>query len=520
MPSEYLDLGHAAAGQVGWFRTWVSLNEAVKSTACVGAPGVKKVWVNGAICVDQEQEPGGYFAEGNVVWTEGPNEVVVRVEAVEEGRLRAWLALPLDDALVRPPTWVWHPETIEPGQRVRLKGSFRLDELPESVTFVGGTSVPAQFYLNGRLVGSQGLFDPYRLSVRCETYDVSNALKPGLNTVLVEAEVIEARDMEGAPGVVVDVEGRGVPADAETGEPVWRWSSGSGWESQRVDQDGEPGAWTPAFSRYSAPFHAAGYAENPSQYAWRRAHPLAEAEWLEHEPYQEAVRSPVFDIRPGLAKRVGWYRFRLPPGAHTMRVRAAGPLRAWVEGREVDAGDPGSIPLPKPEVLSRSAVIRVELPPGRYGGAGLDTPIRFEVGLGRVQSGDWTQQGLPHYSGGVAYSQQVQVPPELVGDTVALDLGRVRGTAEVEVNGNPAGIRVWSPYRFDVTGSLTSESNTITVRVFNTLGPHYATGMPTRFINEEQVESGLFGPVELRFEDAPPVGVGRQGGSQQADIGG
>ena len=322
--------------------------------------------------------------------------------------------------------------------------------------------------------------------------------------MIVEAEAIDARDREGTAGVVVDIEARDTQSGMDPNHGLFRWSSGIGWQSQLVNQSGELGNWVEAFPQYSAPFYAAGRAENPTQYAWRRAHPLAEAEWLEHEPYEKAVRSPIFDIHPELENRVGWYRFLLPPGAHTMQVQAAGPLRTWIEGSEVDCGNPDAIPLPKPQSPCRSATIRVELPAGRYGGAGLDKPIRFKIGEGRIRSGDWTEQGLPHYSGGVEYSQLVQVPPELAGSSVKLDLGRVRGTAEVVINGKTAGIRLWTPYKFDLTGRLKPGSNTIVVRIFNTLGPHYATGMPTRFINEEQVESGLFGPTRLCFEGSRP----------------
>ena len=501
VPSEYLDLGYAVPGQVGWFRTWVSLDEEIKSSACIGGPGIKKMWVNGTICIDQQDGTKGYFAESDVEWRKGSNEVLIRMETVQNGRLRAWLAIPYDSSLVRPPTWIWHPGTIETGQRIRLRGNFHLDMEPESMIFIGGTSVPAQFYLNDKLVGRQGEFDPYKHSVRCETYDVSGAVKPGLNTVIVEAEVIDARNMEGTAGVVVDIETRDTRSGINPGQGIWRWSSGIDWQSQLVNQSGESGEWVQAFPQYSAPFYAAGRAENPTQYAWRRAHPLAEAEWLEHEPYKKAVRSPIFDIHPQLEKRVGWYRFRLPPGAHTMRVRAAGTLRTWVEGREVDCGNTDSIRLPEPKSLYRTAAIRIELPPGRYGGAGLDEPIRFKIGEGRIRSGDWTEQGLPHYSGGMEYSQQIQIPPELAANSIELDLGRVRGTAEVIINGTSTGIRLWRPYKFDVTGSLKPGSNSISVRIFNTLGPHYATGMPTRFINEEQVESGLFGPTVLCFKN-------------------
>src|SRR5437764_9747884 len=53
-----------------------------------------------------------------------------------------------------------------------------------------------------------------------------------------------------------------------------------------------------------------------------------------------------------------------------------------------------------------------------------------------------------------------------------LDLGRVRGTAEVHVNGEAVGVRIWSPYTFDVTNHLRPGENELQVWVYNTLGPY------------------------------------------------
>ena len=87
-----------------------------------------------------------------------------------------------------------------------------------------------------------------------------------------------------------------------------------------------------------------------------------------------------------------------------------------------------------------------------------------------------------------------------------VDLGQVRGTAEVEVNGASAGARVWSPYRFDLSGKLKPGQNVIVVRVFNTLAPYLKGASPTHSIFRGQDVSGMMGPVMLVSEGqrSPP----------------
>jgi hypothetical protein len=80
---------------------------------------------------------------------------------------------------------------------------------------------------------------------------------------------------------------------------------------------------------------------------------------------------------------------------------------------------------------------------------------------------------------------------------VVLDLGTVRGTAEVHVNDVPVGVRIWSPYRFDLTGLMRDGVNRLTVTVFNTLGPLLDDTSPTASVYAGQRVSGILGPVRL-----------------------
>ena len=104
---------------------------------------------------------------------------------------------------------------------------------------------------------------------------------------------------------------------------------------------------------------------------------------------------------------------------------------------------------------------------------------------------DWQEVGLPNHSGGVRYRRRL----ELGGSALTLDLGTVRGTAEVWIDGESAGVRVCSPYTFDLggrTGAVTLE-----VLVLNTLGPHLGAISPTPYVFAGQRTSGLLGPVRL-----------------------
>jgi hypothetical protein len=75
-----------------------------------------------------------------------------------------------------------------------------------------------------------------------------------------------------------------------------------------------------------------------------------------------------------------------------------------------------------------------------------------------------------------------------------LDLGGVTASAEVRINGRPAGIRLAPPWKFDLTTLAKPGDNRIEVLVYNTLANHYTT-IPTRYVRP--TPSGLLGPVHI-----------------------
>lgn len=97
-------------------------------------------------------------------------------------------------------------------------------------------------------------------------------------------------------------------------------------------------------------------------------------------------------------------------------------------------------------------------------------------GLGEAAVG-WNQQGMPFYSGDVAYCQTFTV--DQVGGTYKVCVPKWYGSvAKVSVNGKFCGPLVSQPWEVDVTDAMKKGENVVEVIVTgtlkNTLGPHHA----------------------------------------------
>jgi len=206
----------------------------------------------------------------------------------------------------------------------------------------------------------------------------------------------------------------------------------------------------------------------------------------------------VFDITPEKENPVGWYRFTAPPGMKAMRLNAdVRKTSAWVDGQPV-AVNWDRIDLESPVKEISQVVLRVEQKPGCYAGAAFPLPVAFECEEGKISLGDWCDYGLETYSGGAVYTKIVELEERHLAGKILLDLGQVSTTAEVHVNGKPAGIRMNKPFCFDITGFAKAGENQIQVKVVNTLANHMSS-YPTNYVYEGQMVSGLLGPAKLQF---------------------
>ena len=228
-------------------------------------------------------------------------------------------------------------------------------------------------------------------------------------------------------------------------------------------------------------------------------HPPTDERYVPLLKWFRDTSSVRYDIMPEDRKRVGWYRFETPPGTKAMKLQLkAKGVEAWVDGERVMV-DNGTITLPSAmERVSRVA-LRIEHEPGYYAGAAFEEPAAFTCGEGLIGLGDWCDHALESYSGAAVYTKTVQVTAEMLEGKAVLDLGRVNATAEVRVNGAPAGLRMARPYAFDLSGLLREGENTIEVEVRNTLANHYSVGYPSKFVYDGQTVAGLLGPVKLQF---------------------
>ena len=129
-----------------------------------------------------------------------------------------------------------------------------------------------------------------------------------------------------------------------------------------------------------------------------------------------------------------------------------------------------------------------------------------------IPFGDWRARLGDGFSGTGEYQMTFDLPEATQAE---LDLGKVANAAEVVLNGTSLGTLVMPPYRIPLPLRLLKESNTLLVRVTNTIANEFeSTTAFSRFsewqlgnyLKEERLfhldskESGLFGKVKIFYK--------------------
>ncbi len=482
VPEEFLHFGPVYKGQGVQFRTAVWLPEAQELYLALAAPAAKQAWVNGQAL---GEGPPGYLWLAPVRLRAGMNLLEWRLWPERDLILRSYWALVRSPERFRRPEWMTSDDRPQRDTVLRFWAEVEVPFEPAEATVQVGASAPCRLLVNGEEVGRQGGFDPYGSMARVQPYRTA-AFQRGTNRI-----ELEVQDMGRPVALMVDALVRG-----GSGEELVV-TSGPHWRVRRGDGDARPVTlrrrqWVDR--AIDAASHLFVDLDPAWAHLWRRPHPLPGAMWIED---READDTVVLVVPDALGERVRaeWFRWRVPPGATTMRLPVAGRARVWVNGQVVPA-EGERVPLPEPQALRRMVVMRVVPARGRTGGGVFEGPVTYEVGTGRIALGEWAGQGLAAYAGGVRYGTMFTLDARPEG-VVELDLGRVRGTAEVWLNGQVIGARVWSPYRFDVTEGLRAGENRLEVVVFNTLAPYLDAVSPTHYVFPGQEVSGLFGSVRL-----------------------
>ncbi len=101
----------------------------------------------------------------------------------------------------------------------------------------------------------------------------------------------------------------------------------------------------------------------------------------------------------------------------------------------------------------------------------------------KLKIGDWTKQGYPFYSGTGKYTAEINIPEKYTDGKLFLEAECGEDVLEISINDSEPIIVPWHPYKADISGMIRAGSNTITIKVTNTL---------INILEAVQKESGLF----------------------------
>lgn len=200
------------------------------------------------------------------------------------------------------------------------------------------------------------------------------------------------------------------------------------------------------------------------------------------------------------------YGITIPAGASSIaKPGVKGSCTFRLDGREV--AWEGEQMLIKPQTFPRrlDVVCNAQGPDD-----GLQKPVEVTLKPFLTALGDWRLHGLDWFSGRCLYRNDVTMEKD--AGRYILDLGQTSFHAEIWINGKLADVRVWQPYRADITDYLQEGRNEIVVVVANSAAVErrnmlvdegQALGW-ARYWNRDNIDregenltSGLLGPVRI-----------------------
>lgn len=441
VPRKFLNLGMAGLGDKVWARTNVAAPEAgtywvrTESNAAIG------LWVNGERIV-WNGGPEEQIASVNL--KAGANSLLLRAEALAEGMIRIGITVCAEEQ-EQLPKWIYSPS---PNLKTRLSYTIpeqeSIDVSRVRVIFCAKERVA--LYVNGKPMTEHGDFNPY-IRQGQEEIDLTPYWQGGDNTI--ELVMPEGEGVAMVDGVIERVDGSSQ-----------MFCTGPSWLNEQGQR--------------SEVLHEAvlQFAETETMWLPGRTHPLPNIDWLMPDAKPKSQPLPFVRDASQPGKPI-WLRFPLPAGATALQVVSAGECECWIDGQRqlMRDGQAGFDPQPAGTV----AALRIVPSDMSTETDVLLAPIRFEVAKVEGKLGDWRSAlGLPHHSGVVEYESMAEWKED---NGAVLELGHVRGTAEVWLNGRPLGVRAWGPYRFKL--DVGPGTHHLRIRVTNTLGTHYEVGRPS-----------------------------------------
>ncbi|WP_152360133.1 hypothetical protein [Microlunatus speluncae] len=351
---------------------------------------------------------------------------------------------------------------------ITFSTTISLAEAATTAALVVGAAGSATVLIDGTVVGRQEKVEYYDWGARPMYFrhDVTGLLGAGDHVLAVRLESSDITDL-----IFVDL-----VAHTEAGPVVA--VSGPGWTCTTAGQSA-PSAVRPEQWNAIETMHAG-----------HRPHPLRRASWLRGEA-EVGVPSLDFDTADSAAARPRRLRTRVPSGTARLRVPLRVPAEITIDGSAQTPDPDGWITLADPPAAPAWLELITEPVAFLPGASVLDGPIEVEHRSAPITLGDWRGLGLGDYSGGLSYRRTLEA-----GDRPrTLDLGDLRGSVDVLLDGEPVGSAFCAPFRF--TLPPTERPAELEIVVYNTLGPYLHAATSTTWVFPTQLSSGLYGPVTI-----------------------
>lgn len=464
IPEEFVRWSDVPEAGIRRLRTTITVPAGGAVWLAVGSNATRRVWFAGAPLVI---DAAGYLSFSEI--PAGTGLLEIELTTVARGDLRAFFALTTDPARFARPEWMVAADEVTPSTTVTAWTTFELSNLPSDARVQLSTESPTVLVVNGTDVGLQSAFDPqsYHRITRVHPYDVAPLLRVGENRI--EVRVTDT-------GHPVSFRLDSVPAEAGGLGII----SGPQWMATR---DGRALSLAPRYTQIDDPRYGCIVA---------RPHPLQDATWLDETARDGSVLNVIPDLNPAEG-RVEMLSFVLPIGTTAFTVPTSEPFE--VDGATVDGT---TVRLDAPARAGQRATLKFRPTSGRRAGALLDGPVSVETVAAAAPLAPWHELGLGALGGAVHYTRHLDLAPPADGERVVLDLGTVRGTAEVRVDGVLVDTLFAGPWRVELTEAIRPGATTeIEVTVRGTLAPYLDVASPTTAVAAGQKLTGLLGPVSV-----------------------